>query len=108
MRVLIDECLNWRLGRALTGHFCASVQRMGWKGIKNGELLSRMEQERIDVFITGDRNLQFQQHLPTASVAVVVLVARSTRLAETMPLMAEVLTRLPTLRPGTVTFIPES
>jgi hypothetical protein len=21
MRVLIDECLNWRLGRALTGHY---------------------------------------------------------------------------------------
>ena len=108
MRVLVDECLNWRLGRALTGHFCVSVQRMGWKGIRNGDLLARMEQERIDVFITGDRNLQFQQHLPAASVAVVVLAARSTRLAETMPLMAEVLARLPTLRPGTATFIPES
>ncbi len=106
MRVLIDECLNWRLGRALTGHFCVSVQRMGWKGIRNGELLARMEQERIDAFITGGRNLQFQQHLPAARVAVVVLAARSTRLAETMPLMAEVLTQLPTLRPGTVTFVP--
>lgn len=106
--MLIDECLNWRLGRALTGHFCVSVQRMGWKGIRNGELLARMEQERIDVFIPGDLNLQFQQHLPAASVAVVVLAARSTRLAETMPLMAEVLGQLPTLRPGTVTFIPES
>ena len=79
---------------------------MGWKGIRNGELLVRMEQERIDVFITGDRNLQFQQHLPAARVAVVVLAAGSTRLAETMPLMAEVLARLPRLRPGTITFIP--
>ena len=25
MRILIDECLNWRLGRALTGHYCSSV-----------------------------------------------------------------------------------
>ncbi len=54
---------------------------MGWSGIKNGELLDKMRQERFDVFITGDRNLQFQQHLPTAGVAVVVLRARSTRLA---------------------------
>jgi hypothetical protein len=108
VRVLIDECLNWRLGRALTGHFCASVQQMGWNGIRNGELLRRMEQERIDVFITGDRNLQFQQHLPATQVAVVVLTAKSTRLAETMPLMAEVLARLPTLGPGTMTSIPES
>jgi serine/threonine protein kinase len=26
IRILIDECLNWRLGRALTGHYAISVQ----------------------------------------------------------------------------------
>ncbi len=108
MRVLIDECLNWRLGRALTGHFCTSVQRMGWGGIRNGELLEKMRQERFDVFITGDRNLQFQQHLPAAGVVVVVLRAGSTRLAETLPLMRQVLALLPNSKPGTVTFVPES
>ena len=40
MRILIDECLDWRLGRALTGHDCVSVQKMGWGGIKNGRLLA--------------------------------------------------------------------
>jgi len=40
MRILIDECLDWRLGRALTGHNCISVQKMGWSGIKNGKLLA--------------------------------------------------------------------
>ena len=108
MRVLIDECLNWRLGRALTSHFCTSVQRMGWGGIRNGELLEKMRQERFDVFITGDRNLQFQQHLPAAGVVVVVLRAGSTRLAETLPLMRQVLALLPNSKPGTVTFVPES
>ena len=29
MRILIDECLDWRLGCALTGHDCVSVQKMG-------------------------------------------------------------------------------
>ncbi len=105
MRVLIDECPNWRLGRALRRHFCTSVQRMGWSGIKNGELLDKMPQERFDVFITGDRNLQFQQQLPAAGVAVVVLRAGSTRLAETLPLMKEVLEQIESLRPGTVTII---
>lgn len=106
MRVLIDECLNWRLGRALSGHFCTSVQRMGWSGLKNGELLARMQQERIDVFLTGDRNLQFQQRLPAAGIAVVLLAGKSTRLADTLPLVAEVLAQLPALRPGTITVIP--
>ena len=108
MRVLIDECLNWRLGRGLTGHFCASVQDMGWSGIRNGELVEKMQQELFDVFITGDRNLQFQQNLPDAGVAVVVLRAGSTRLAETLPLMSLLQALLPNLKPGTVTFLPES
>jgi len=105
VRVLIDECLDWRLARGLPGHDCTSVQRMGWSGIKNGRLLALMGQERLDVFVTGDRNLQFQQHFPTASVAVVVLTAESTRLADTLPLMPQVLANLPGLLPGTVTVI---
>lgn len=107
MRVLIDECLNWRLGRALPGHFCTSVQRMGWSGIENGALLEKMRQERFDVFLTGDRNLQFQQHVPATGIAVVVLRAGSTRLAETLPLMPQLLERINALQPGTITIIPE-
>ena len=26
------------LSRALTGHYCVSVQRQGWSGVKNGDL----------------------------------------------------------------------
>ncbi len=59
MRILIDECLDWRLGRALTGHDCVSAQKMGWGGIKNGKLLA-LAQEEFDVFLTADRNLSFQ------------------------------------------------
>jgi predicted nuclease of predicted toxin-antitoxin system len=70
MRVLIDECLNWRLGRALTGHYAVSVQRMGWSGIKNGQLLALAEQNGFDVFLTGDRNLTFQQNTTQLRVAV--------------------------------------
>ncbi len=106
MRVLIDECLNWRLARGLPGYFCTSVQRLGWSGIKNGALLERMRSERFDVLITGDRNLQFQQHVPASGIAVVVLRSGSTELAETLPLMPLVLEKMTRLRPGTITYIP--
>ena len=79
---------------------------MGWSGIRNGELLDKMRQGRFTVFITGDRNLQFQQHLPAAGVAVVVLRAGSTRMAETFPLMTQVQEQIESLQPGSVTFIP--
>jgi hypothetical protein len=69
MRVLIDECLNSRLGRALTGHYCISVQRMGWSGIKNGQLLTLAQQNQFDVFLTGDRNLSFQHDVSRLGIA---------------------------------------
>ncbi len=107
MRILVDECLNWRLCRALPGHYATSVQRIGWSGVKNGQLLALMQQERFDVFLTGDRNLQFQQDLPAARIAVVVLAAASTQLRDTLPLMPRVLTLLTALQPGTVTVVPD-
>src|SRR5262245_4153304 len=101
MRILIDECLNWRICRALSGHYCLSAQKMGWAGLTNGELLSKAELD-FDVFITGDRNLSFQQEITTFDIAVVILHAVSTQLHHTLPLMTKVLDLLPAIKPGEV------
>jgi predicted nuclease of predicted toxin-antitoxin system len=101
MRILIDECLNRRLARALTGHYAVSVQKMGWGGLKNGALLAEAEKQ-FDVFLTGDRNLTFQQNVTQYRIAVVVLHAPSTQLHHTLPLMPKVLAALPSLKPGKV------
>ena len=101
MRILIDECLDWRLGRALVGHDCVSVQKMGWGGIQNGRLLA-LAQEEFDVFLTADRNLSCQQNTTNFQIAVVVLVAGSTQLNKTLPLIPQVLALLPGLLPGQV------
>ena len=101
MRVLIDECLDWRLCRALTGHYCNSVQKMGWGGIANGALLEKAELE-FDVFLTGDLNLSFQQDMTRFRIAVVVLHAESTQLRYTLPLMPKLLLLLPGLESGQV------
>ena len=102
MRILIDECLNWRLGRALTGHYAVSAQRMGWSGIKNGELLALAEQNQFDVFLTGDRNLSFQQNTTALRIAVIVLEAEGIQLHHTLPLIPKVLALLSSLAPGQV------
>lgn len=102
MRILIDECLDWRLGRALTGHDAVSVQKMGWSGVKNGRLLALATENGFGVFLTGDQNLSFQQNIVELRLAVVVLAAKGVRLADTLPLMPKVLAALPTLTPGQV------
>jgi hypothetical protein len=37
---------------------------MGWSGLQNCELLRIATEHQFDVFLTGDRNLTFQQPLP--------------------------------------------
>ena len=104
MRILIDECLDWRLCRSFTGHECSSVQKMGWDGLKNGELLAKAQID-FDVFVTGDRNLTFQQDLTKFDMAVVVLQSESTQLEYLLPLIPKILTVLPTLVSGQVVYI---
>jgi predicted nuclease of predicted toxin-antitoxin system len=108
MRILIDECLDWRLCRVLTEHYCASVNQMHWGGLSNGLLLQRAETE-FDVFITGDTNLMFQQNLTKFSIAVIVLKAGSTRMVDTAKLIPQVRTILKTIQAGEVICVgPES
>ena len=101
MRILIDECLDWRLCRSISGHDCASVQMMGWGGLANGALLKRAEQQ-FDIFLTGDLNLTFQQEILQFNIAIVVLPASSTQLSDTQPLMPKMLALLPTIQSGEV------
>lgn len=71
VRVLLDEDLDVRLRQHFgEGAEVVTVQYRGWKGRKNGELL-RAAVEEFDVFVTGDDNLSFQQHVPAFDLAVV-------------------------------------
>jgi hypothetical protein len=74
----------------------------GWSGKKNGELLRLMNQEGFTILLTTDQNLRYQQNLEQSGVAVVVLVARSNRLPDLVPLIPDVRSVLSTIVPGEV------
>ena len=101
MRILPDENLDWRLERSLPGHEVESVQRNGWAGTQNGALLARAAAS-FDVFLTMDGNIAFQQNYAQLPLILIALRTRSNRLADTAPLMPQVLALLPTLRLGTL------
>ena len=106
MKILLDENLDWRLGRGLPEHVVESVPLIGWAGLKNGDLLRRAENE-FQIFITMDGNLPHQQNIQNYKIAIVALRARSNRLADTQPLMPLVQKILAQIRPGTLTIIPD-
>ena len=104
MRLLLDECVDRRLAGDIQGHDVSTVFDLGWAGVLNGGLLTRAA-GRFDVFVTVDRNLAFQQRIDALPFAVVVLRARSNRLADLKPLVPLLLEALATVRAGEVTWI---
>lgn len=104
MRIFLDECVDRRLARHIVGHDVKNARDMGWTSIKNGELLT-MAAVQFDVFLTVDRNLSFQQNLLSHPIAVVILRARSNRLADLVPLVPRLLSAITQAPQGAVTSI---
>ena len=104
MRIFLDECVDWRLARDIVGHEVKTARQMGWTTIKNGELLA-LAAASFDVFVTVDRNLSFQQNLPAYSIAVLVLSARTNRLADLRPLVPKILASIDIAQSGTAVLI---
>jgi hypothetical protein len=76
----------------------------GLDDVKNGALLT-LASQHFDVFVTVDRNLSFQQNLVDFSLAVVVLQAKTNRLADLRPLIPRLLVAIGAATPGMTKFI---
>lgn len=100
MRVLLDECVDWRLLRELPNHDVRTVRQVGWEYLKNGALLSRAATQ-FDVFVTVDQNLPYQQNAIRFDIAVVVLRAGTTRLPDLLKLIPALNTLLSAPEKGT-------
>ncbi len=101
MRVLLDECIDWRLCRDIVGHEVKTARQMGWTAVRNGELL-KLAADHFDVFVTVDRNLAFQQPLDRLPLTVIVLCAPTNRLADLRPLVPQVLAVIRNAKPGLI------
>ena len=101
MRILLDENFPIDFAKLLVGHEVATVHSLGWSGIKNGELLRRAYSV-CDVFVTLDRNLEFQQNIKVLSFGIVVVRARSNRVADLSPHIECILAAANRVMPGQV------
>jgi predicted nuclease of predicted toxin-antitoxin system len=104
VRILLDECVDWRLSRDLVDHEVKTARQMGWVSIKNGELLA-LAATAFDVFVTVDRNLSFQQNLSAWPIAVIVLRSRSNRLADLRILVPDLLKAIGSAKAGAAIFV---
>ncbi len=62
MKVLLDEGVPRQVAHNLRGHDVTTVPGAGWASVKNGVLLGLIEESGFRVFVTCDKNIQYQQH----------------------------------------------
>lgn len=102
MRILLDESLPTDLAAELDLPLLKTVAQLGLKGFTNGDLLRRAEAIGMDVLITADQNLEFQQHIPGYELGLIVLRARSNRMEHLRPLLPAIHQALDLIGPGQI------
>lgn len=75
MKMLLDENIPLKLRQDFGEYEVYTVQYMGWRGKKNGELLELILENDFDAFITFDKNIAYQQNFKKYSIPVFVLNA---------------------------------
>ena len=73
MRLLFDHGTPRGIARALTEHTVLTAYTQGWDRLNNGALLRAAEDAAMDVLLTTDQQLRYQQNLTGRTLAVVVL-----------------------------------
>ena len=73
MIILFDHGTPKGLARALPGHTIITAQARGWDKLNNGALLNAAEDAVVDVLLTTDRRIRYQQNLAGRRIALVVL-----------------------------------
>ena len=106
MRVLLDGCVPWRLGGELAGHEVHTVQEMGWADLDDGPLLDAMA-GGFDFLVTVDKSIPDQQQTSSRPFAIVVLRAKSNRLADLLPRVTALRLALEEMTPGQVTVLTD-
>jgi hypothetical protein len=73
MLILFDHGTPRGLAHALTGHTIITAKAKGWDRLNNGDLLKAAETEMIDLLLTTDQRIRYQQNLTGRKIAIIVL-----------------------------------
>jgi hypothetical protein len=83
------------------------VPEAGFAGKTNGELLL-LADNRYEVFVTLDKGVQFQQNVAGRTFGIILIRAKSSRVADILPHIPACLIAIRSIRPGQVIQIGET
>lgn len=97
MTIVFDENVPWPLNCSLAPHHVTTVQKEGWAGIQNGELIEKVD-GLFDILLLADKNLRYQQDLSGRAISIIELPTNRWPLLE--PLIPEILKTVENAQPG--------
>jgi hypothetical protein len=99
-RILLDQNVPEGVRRLLSGHDVRLAYEMGWAQLDNGRLLDAAEKAGVEVLVTCDQNLSYQQTIPGRAIGLVVL--STNRWAAVRTQASQIATAIATVAPGAV------
>ena len=74
MKILLDKNIDIRVKLLFPeGMEVFTVKDMGWAGVKNGELMQLLSENKFDFWIVVDKNIPYQQNTKDISFTIIVL-----------------------------------
>lgn len=81
MKVLLDNCIDWRVRRLFPQHDIIHAKDLGWANLSNGRLLAEAAKAGFAVMITVDKKIKFEQNLDHLPLTVIEIDLPDSRLA---------------------------
>ncbi len=106
MKLVIDEYLPKRLTHVFTKHEVWTVPQIGLARAKDRKLLDELDNRNIDVFITIDGNIEYQQRFSNKSFGTIIIRSVTNRLENLLLLEDDLLEAIDTIASGNVVHIP--
>jgi len=106
MKIIIDECLPKRITQFFTNDEVWTVPQIGLNGHKDTELLNELDKQNIDVFITIDGNIEYQQQFNNRTFGTIIIRSVSNRFSDLKHFENELQEVVKSIKSGTIIHIP--
>jgi len=108
MKIIIDECLPKRLIQLFPDHETWTVPQIGLAGSKDGNLLDELDARNIDIFITIDGNIEYQQRFIDRKFGTIIIHSVTNRIDDLLRLESELTKAVNKATSGTILQVPDS
>ncbi|MCF6191245.1 MAG: hypothetical protein L3J51_12270 [Cocleimonas sp.] len=106
MKVIIDECLPKSLNKLIHNKEVWTVPQIGLAGYNDNDLLNELDVRNIDVFITIDGNIEYQQSFIDRKFGTVIIRSVTNRLSDLLQLENELNDAINDISSGNILHIP--